>query len=443
MSNQTEVQNASGGVSPSSYTIKKAELLPSNKSKPVDIRQMIMKMDFIESLGQPYIECVAFLQDAGNFLSTLKLNGNEKVSFTIGRKKQDNSETLDEKQKWELELQVMELYGYSRMSPSKQFYTLKMVSPWLMVNNAKKVVNAFEGTIASNIEKLLKNNLGIERIEKINTSSKTPVKGVYPSMKPMQAALWLLNSCYEESMPFFLYETCNKGIYLDSLKSMFEKEVTHTFELKPFFGSTPGTPEYYDEVAKRIVKFSSPLNYSQMSNTQKGVYASKVEMIDIFNKKFIVEEYRYKDNEKLNKFQPFSKNDEFGGIKLNETVDAKHYYISLNDGAFEDANIHTPLNNTIMKGEAQYEALSTNTMNIDIIGDFGLEVGNIIKVDVSKASSADQMDESKMIDKYLSGKYLVKKIESTMYEKFTQRLTLARDSVGIDIDEKESKEGEG
>ena len=91
MSNQTEVQNASGGVSPSSYTIKKAELFPSNKSKPVDIRQMIMKMDFIESLGQPYIECVAFLQDAGNFLSTLKLNGNEKVSFTIGRKKQDNS----------------------------------------------------------------------------------------------------------------------------------------------------------------------------------------------------------------------------------------------------------------------------------------------------------------------------------------------------------------
>ena len=442
MSNQTEVQNQSGGVSPSSYTLKKAELFPSNKSNPVDIRQMIMKLDFIESLGQPYIECVAFLQDAGNFLSTLKLNGNEKVSFTIGRKKQDDSETLDENQKWELELQVMELYGYSRMSTSKQFYTLKMVSPWLMANNAKQVVNAFEGTIASNIEKLLKNNLGIERIEKINTSSKTPVKGVYPSMKPMQAALWLLNSCYEESMPFFLYETCNKGIYLDSLKGMFEKEVSHTFELKPYFGSNPGTPEYYDEVAKRIVKFSSPLNYSQFANVQKGVYASKVEMIDIFNKKFIVNEYRYKDNEKLNKFQPFSKNDEFGGVKLNETVNSKSYYISLNDGAFEDANIHTPLNNTIMKGEAQYEALSTNTMNMDIMGDFGLEVGNIIQVDVSKASSAEQMDEAKMIDKYLSGKYLVKKIESTMYEKFTQRLTLVRDSVGIDIDEKESKEGD-
>ena len=95
-----------------------------------------------------------------------------------------------------------------------------------------------------------------------------------------------------------------------------------------------------------------------------------------------------------------------------------------------------------MKGEAQYEALSTNTMNIEILGDFGLEVGNIVQVDVSKASSAAQMDEAKMIDKYLSGKYLVKEIESTMYEKFTQRVTLARDSVGIDIDEKDSREGD-
>ena len=80
MSNQTEVTNLEGGISPSSFTLKKAEIFPSNQTDPVDIRQMIMKMEFIESIGRPYIECTAFLQDAGNFLSTLKLNGNEKVS---------------------------------------------------------------------------------------------------------------------------------------------------------------------------------------------------------------------------------------------------------------------------------------------------------------------------------------------------------------------------
>ena len=83
MSNQTEVTNLEGGISPSSYTLKKAEIFQSNQTDPVDIRQMIMKMEFTESIGRPYIECTAFLQDAGNFLSTLKLNGNEKVSFII------------------------------------------------------------------------------------------------------------------------------------------------------------------------------------------------------------------------------------------------------------------------------------------------------------------------------------------------------------------------
>ena len=69
MSNQSEVTNKDGGLSPSSYVIKKAELFPSNKSKPVDIRQMFMTLDFVESLGTPYIEATAVLQDAGNFLS--------------------------------------------------------------------------------------------------------------------------------------------------------------------------------------------------------------------------------------------------------------------------------------------------------------------------------------------------------------------------------------
>ena len=67
MSNQTETTNKDGGLSPSAYVVKKALLYPSNKSKPVDIRQMIMNLDFVESLSHPYVEATVFLQDAGNF----------------------------------------------------------------------------------------------------------------------------------------------------------------------------------------------------------------------------------------------------------------------------------------------------------------------------------------------------------------------------------------
>ena len=107
---------------------------------------------------------------------------------------------------------------------------------------------------------------------------------------------------------------------------------------------------------------------------------------------------------------------------------------------FEKSNIHSPLNNTIMKGEAYLQSLEINEMHMDILGDFGLEVGNIIQVDISKASSAAALDESNMFDKYLGGKYLIKKIENNFGEKFTQRIHLGRDSVGVDIDSKDSSE---
>ena len=81
-------------------------------------------------------------------------------------------------------------------------------------------------------------------------------------------------------------------------------------------------------------------------------------------------------------------------------------------------------------------------MHIVINGDFGLEVGNIIELEVSKASSAETLDEANMFDKYLGGKYLVKEIETTFAEFFKQRVTIVRDSVGIDIDSSDPEEKE-
>lgn len=444
MSNQgqTNVVNGSGAIHPGSYIIEKALLHPSNKTEPVEIRDLIMELRIKESLSNAYIEAQAFLQDAGNFLSRMRLNGGERVELKIQRKKLEGSEQPEENQKLELDLSVIELLNYSRTHPTRQFFSLTMASPWLVINNSKVLKRSFKGTISSVIEKIIKNDLGVERIENLNTSSKGPVQGVFPYFHPIQAATWLLNNAYEDSTPFFLYETAHKGMYLDSLTKMYDKETFNTYELKSYFDNGPGKPGHYDELSKRILKFSSPLNYSQFANIGAGVYASKGNYLDIYNKKYETKEYRYKDNLKLNKFQPFSNNETVKDKKLNELTDSRDYYINLNEGSFDTPNIHSPLDKTILKGEAQYLALNTNTMHIVINGDFGLEVGNIIELEVSKASSAETLDEANMFDKYLGGKYLVKEIETTFAEFFKQRVTIVRDSVGIDIDSSDPEEKE-
>ena len=88
MSNQTEKLNAAGSVSPDSYVVDQALLHPANKTEPIDIREMLMKLEFTESIHNPYIEGNLFVQDSGNILSLLRLNGNEKLELKIQKQKQ-------------------------------------------------------------------------------------------------------------------------------------------------------------------------------------------------------------------------------------------------------------------------------------------------------------------------------------------------------------------
>ena len=73
MSNQTEKLNAAGSVSPDSYVVDQALLHPANKTEPIDIREMLMKLEFTESIHNPYIEGNLFVQDSGNILSLIHI----------------------------------------------------------------------------------------------------------------------------------------------------------------------------------------------------------------------------------------------------------------------------------------------------------------------------------------------------------------------------------
>ena len=85
MSNQgqTNIESVDGAIHPSSYIIEQALLFPSNKTEPVDFRDLILDLNIVESLSSPFIEAEAFLQDAGNFLSRLRMNGNERIKLKI------------------------------------------------------------------------------------------------------------------------------------------------------------------------------------------------------------------------------------------------------------------------------------------------------------------------------------------------------------------------
>ena len=108
--------------------------------------------------------------------------------------------------------------------------------------------------------------------------------------------------------------------------------------------------------------------------------------------------------------------------------------VSLNSKAFEQANYHSPLDQTLLKNESYLKNINFNVLQITIPGDFKLEVGSKINLEIVKATTFEHLsDPSSMKDKFLSGIYLVSKISHIFNEEFTQMVEIKRDSLGVNI----------
>ena len=367
--------------------------------------------------------------DGANLLEEHELNGNEKIKMLIKQSPlTDNSKTI----KWELNLRVSEVYGYVRNLPSKQFYNLKCTSEHMYLNASKILRRSFEGTIGELIKKICK-DIQIEP-KLINESSKNVIKGIYPTIRPIQAANWLLRNAFEDGTPFYFYETVRSGLHFDSYKSMVNKDVYKTFDYKPQIKNALGGDDAFEEISKRVRKITGPFNMSQLSAVSQGAYSSSLFTVDIATKEFKESNYTYKDNLKLNKYEPFSKEHKIFDRGYDVLKESKNYYISLNSKAFNQTNYHGPLDQTILKGESYLKNINFNVLEITIPGDFELEVGNKIILEVVKATTSEHLNNpASMKDKYLSGIYLVSDISHIFNEEFFQIVKIKRDSLGVNI----------
>lgn len=418
-------------VSPDSYHIEYIRILRPNGRDRVIITDLVKKVNIIEDLNQPYVEVNLFIADAVGILNLeVPLLGSEIVEMSIRRNPTKGSE--QDKQKLELKLRIVEIFGYSRLNVTRQGFSIRCASEHIYNNQTKILQRPFKNTIGKLVEDILKKDLRVDtkRISKINTSSKGNIQGIYPSLRPYYAIKWLLRNAYEGSTPFYFWESAKNGITFTSYKDLSEQESYQTYEFKSFYEHEKGTAEYYDEVARRIRTFSSPLNMSQFNQIGNGSYASSLYTFDIAEKKKEKFVYTYKGMTQMNGKAPYSSDDTIGDRTYDQCQNSKNYYISLNSKAFTGSqNYHEPLKPTLLKGEAHYHNMNFNTMNMNIAGDFDLSTGYVVDLNISQVGSSTQNETNRMTDKFLSGKYLVHRIEHVFEDMYTQEVTLKRDSI--------------
>jgi len=424
-------------LTPSSYSLHYVKIKsnkPVNGNDVFDITNLVRSFEIEENIYNPFLQVIIKINDATNLIESLKLIGNEDIEMLI--KRTPKKESSQDKAKWELKLKVAEIFGYVKSLGTKQSYSLRCVSKQLYNNEAKVLQRPFQNTIGKLIKDIVDKDLKVEKSD-IDTTSKGIIKGIYPTLKPLSAANWLLRNASDDGTQFFFYESVVDGLRLKSYKTLLKEDEYDFYEFRPTFKYELGSPESYDEVRRRIRNVLGVDGQSKLTQLSNGTYGSTLYTLDIAEKKYekFLFNYENKPLEKLEKFKPFSNEDKILDQKYSDLKNARHHYVSLNTGLYDGFdNYHQPTQPTLLKQMAQVSGLSDQLLEIVIPGDFDLCVGKKIKINIVKSGDTESLDESTMIDKQISGKYLITRIKNDFSTEFIQSLLLQRDSLGVDVD---------
>jgi len=280
-------------------------------------------------------------------------------------------------------------------------------------------------------------------------------KGTINTQTPLDAIEWLRKKTYDDNKaPYYFFQTLNGDVNLSSHTELVEQPVYYNYYSTRGFNHVPNTEEDYLERKQRILEITSDLRLGKIFQAIDGAYASENFYLDVGTKTFTSTEFSYSgktiEGEKntppepparvgldpvnsLGRKSSISSNFLIDNAPINENYQSHHEYVSTNAFAFGD----TEKNYNEMKKEsggitkAYVENLESITHDLKLFGDYELNAGKVIDINLPRATEPDIQEG---IDKHLSGKYLITSSIHTFEngEYFTQ-VKVKRDSFTINL----------
>ena len=443
-SGQSSGKSSGGVVATTQSYVRDFIKLYSNSSNNefTDIQSLVNRIIFTENIKQASVICTLDILDGVNLFETFKLSGGEKVEIQLSQNTPLGKNILKR------EFYISDIINHTKPSTGYETYQLVCITKFAFLNNLIKLDRDFSSSPGKLIKDIIKKDLRVDdkEIFKMNTSSGTVMQGIYPGLKPFEAINWLKRNAFDESTPFYFYDTLHKGLILESLKELTSNDSDISYDHRPYFKNFKDQEEEFKDSRRRIKKISSDLGMSKFNQADKGSYSSSLMSIDIATKTVVENfDYRYNDDFLIKEHvidgnkkpanKSFSSETKFNDRELNNFPKSREFNISLNSLAFDKKNYHDHIPNFIQKSEAIKHGLDYITLNIDVNGDFRLHSGKMISILIPKPTAAGLTKNTQEIDKQLSGSYIVTAVTHEFnLEEYTMSIEVEKDSTILSLE---------
>ena len=389
------------------YSIESV-LVTSSVGKQHEIKDLVVGLDFYESIVSPYIKCEVSIIDAANMIELIPLIGQEKVSIHI--------KDLNTKSTIKREFYIGSVQNYVKGNSQTAMYVLKLVTAEYMMNSLMLVSQAFTGPISNSVDKIVKDYLkSTANVEK----SIGDYRVIIPNWNPYKAIDWLnRRATSSNGYPFAFYDTLKDGMVFESYEKIFAKSVFNKYVHR-------GNSDAKDDADQKAAMMNTALQYDiiEMSNTGKnilrGAFGQGMHVVDHANRsyKFVTYDYEkdFKKKSRLDKFPYVSDKFTVNDKKISE-YDAIHTTAYKNPLAFNASNLNNYNNNVEfnkLETDPFMAQLGLVKISMTVKGRSDLTVGKVIDFEVERNRPVSA-NTSKNSNEYLSGKYVVQNIHHKM-----------------------------
>jgi len=429
-----------------SLTSKKSESgniskfgIASNKSGEIDISNGIMELRYFESILESTVRLEVSFVDSGNslngksILEGLPLVGTEKAQIKF----EDNN-----KNKINTTLYVNSVDPIVE-DAKKTVVHLGLVSKEHIQNQLVRVNKRFDGKLSDHIREILTSSTLIGTDKNLDIEETQNNYNFFGNnKKPFYTCTWLAKkgipntAAPGKTAGYFFYET-SKGFKFKSIDKLLEQKQ----KKKLIFNETPDSrgdniPAGYDG---KILKMESNNSFNVQDKFESGTYSTRVVLFDPFNCEYQVVKPRIQETEselKLAGKELPVLNKEFNQGRVDDFT--RTTYMLIDKGSLPSGSSEEQINkseepnfdpkNILNQASMRYNQLFTIKKSITISGDFSLNAGDSIFIDIPEAGE----DKSKQKPNHeIGGLYIILNLcHYITPDRCLTQLDLIRDSYG-------------